>query len=281
MAISSMTGFASAENEALVWEIRAVNHRFLELNFRLPEVCRHLEPALRAAAKTQLARGKVDCTLRQTNDTEARLEINSGVVEQVKAAVGSIDHLTQEKTQLSGLDLLKWPGVLTHAAAGPDDLAILDGFNTALNLFKANREREGAATAESILNRLDLITDLMTGVKTEIASIIQSAEARLIARFDALKLDLDPERLHQEIVLLTSKADVAEEIDRIDAHVREVRRCLAAEGPVGRRLDFLMQELNREANTLASKSIATESTFSAVELKVAIEQMREQIQNLE
>ena len=154
MAISSMTGFASAENEALVWEIRAVNHRFLELNFRLPEVCRHLEPALRAAAKTQLARGKVDCTLRQTNDAEARLEINSGVVEQVRAAVGSIDHLTEEKTQLSGLDLLKWPGVLTHAAAGPDELDILDGFNTALNLFKANREREGAATAVSILNRL-------------------------------------------------------------------------------------------------------------------------------
>ena len=281
MTISSMTGFASAEDEALVWEIRAVNHRFLELNFRLPEVCRHLEPTLRATAKAQLARGKVDCTLRQTSGTEASLEINSELVEQVKAAVGSIDHLIQEKTKISGLDLLKWPGVLTNAPTGPDDPAILEGFNTALNLFKANREREGAATAESILNRLDLITDLMTGVKLELTSIIQTVEARLIARFDALKLDLDSERLHQEIVLLTSKADVAEEIDRIDAHVKEVRRCLAAEGPVGRRLDFLMQELNREANTLASKSIAAESTFSAVDLKVAIEQMREQIQNLE
>ncbi len=281
MSISSMTGFASTEDESLIWEIRAVNHRFLELNFRLPEACRHLEPMLRTAAKAHLARGKVDCTLRHSNAAETKLDINEHMIEQIKAGVEVIDHLVHEKTKISGLELLKWPGVLINAATALDETAVMNGFDIALSRFKANRTREGAATAESISERLDLITTIMTGVKLEIPLIIKAAEDRLISRFEDLNLNLDSERLHQEIVLLTSKADVAEEIDRIDAHIREVRRCLQAQGPVGRRLDFLMQELNREANTLASKAISAEATFSAVELKVAIEQMREQIQNLE
>jgi uncharacterized protein (TIGR00255 family) len=196
-------------------------------------------------------------------------------------AIKTIEKVSKRAIDINGLDLLKWPGVLASEQSRPDDEDILARFDTALGRFSQTRAREGDATRLDILEKLAHLDTTLAALKQATPEIIQRAQARLTTRFEAWDLAADSERIHQEIVLLTSKADVGEEIERIDAHMAEVRRCLAKGGPVGRRLDFLMQELNREANTLSSKAIAVESTFGAVDMKVAIEQMREQIQNLE
>ena len=279
--IHSMTGFDLSEFDDLSWELRSVNHRYLELNFKLPEDCRHLEAALKIRAKAQLTRGKIDCTLRRTIATQSQLAVDQGLIQNLVTAIKTIEKVSKRAIDINGLDLLKWPGVLASEQSRPDDGDILARFDTALGRFSQTRAREGDATRLDILEKLAHLDTTLAALKQATPEIIQRAQARLTTRFEAWDLAADSERIHQEIVLLTSKADVGEEIERIDAHMAEVRRCLAKGGPVGRRLDFLMQELNREANTLSSKAIAVESTFGAVDMKVAIEQMREQIQNLE
>jgi len=279
--IHSMTGFDLSEFDDLSWELRSVNHRYLELNFKLPEDCRHLEAALKIRAKAQLTRGKIDCTLRRMIATQSQLSVDQGLIQNLVTAIKTIEKVSKRAIDINGLDLLKWPGVLASELSRPDDEDILARFDTALGRFSQTRAREGDATRLDILEKLAHLDTTLAALKQATPEIIQRAQARLTTRFEAWDLAADSERIHQEIVLLTSKADVGEEIERIDAHMAEVRRCLAKGGPVGRRLDFLMQELNREANTLSSKAIAVESTFGAVDMKVAIEQMREQIQNLE
>ena len=279
--IHSMTGFDLSEFDDLSWELRSVNHRYLELNFKLPEDCRHLEAALKIRAKAQLTRGKIDCTLRRTIATQSQLAVDQGLIQNLVTAIKTIEKVSKRAIDINGLDLLKWPGVLASELSRPDDEDILARFDTALGRFSQTRAREVDATRLDILEKLAPLDTTLAALKQATPEIIQRAQARLTTRFEAWDLAADSERIHQEIVLLTSKADVGEEIERIDAHMAEVRRCLAKGGPVGRRLDFLMQELNREANTLSSKAIAVESTFGAVDMKVAIEQMREQIQNLE
>ena len=279
--IHSMTGFDLSEFDDLSWELRSVNHRYLELSFKLPEDCRHLEAALKIRAKAQLTRGKIDCTLRRTIATQSQLAVDQGLVQNLVTAIKTIEKVSKRAIDINGLDLLKWPGVLASEQSRPDDEDILARFDTALGRFSQTRAREGDATRLDILEKLAHLDTTLAALKQATPEIIQRAQARLTTRFEAWDLAADSERIHQEIVLLTSKADVGEEIERIDAHMAEVRRCLEKGGPVGRRLDFLMQELNREANTLSSKAIAVESTFGAVDMKVAIEQMREQIQNLE
>ena len=279
--IHSMTGFDLSEFDDLSWELRSVNHRYLELNFKLPEDCRHLEAALKIRAKAQLTRGKIDCTLRRTIATQSQLSVDQGLIQNLVTAIKTIEKVSKRAIDINGLDLLKWPGVLASELSRPDDEDILARFDTALGRFSQTRAREGDATRLDILEKLAHLDTTLAALKQATPEIIQRAQARLTTRFEAWDLAADSERIHQEIVLLTSKADVGEEIERIYAHMAEVRRCLAKGGPVGRRLDFLMQELNREANTLSSKAIAVESTFGAVDMKVAIEQMREQIQNLE
>lgn len=279
--IHSMTGFDLSEFDDLSWELRSVNHRYLELNFKLPEDCRHLEAALKIRAKAQLTRGKIDCTLRRTIATQSQLAVDQGLIQNLVTEIKTIEKVSKRAIDINGLDLLKWPGVLASEQSRPDDEDILARFDTALGRFSQTRAREGDATRLDILEKLAHLDTTLAALKQATPEIIQRAQARLTTRFEAWDLAADSERIHQEIVLLTSKADVGEEIERIDAHMAEVRRCLAKGGPVGRRLDFLMQELNREANTLSSKAIAVESTFGAVDMKVAIEQMREQIQNLE
>ncbi len=279
--IHSMTGFDLSEFDNLSWELRSVNHRYLELNFKLPEDCRHLEAALKTRAKAHLTRGKIDCTLRRTMATQSDLYVDQPLVQSLLSAIKGIEDASDRAVSISGLDLMKWPGVLTNHRSRPDDEVVLNHFDTALERFCQTRAREGDATRLALLEKLSQLEATLAELKQATPDIIQRAQARLINRFEALDLPADSERIHQEIVLLTSKADVEEEIERIDAHMIEVQRCLAEGGPVGRRLDFLMQELNREANTLSSKAIAVESTFGAVDMKVAIEQMREQIQNLE
>ena len=279
--IHSMTGFDLSEFDDLSWELRSVNHRYLELNFKLPEDCRHLEAALKIRAKAQLTRGKIDCTLRRTIATQSQLAVDQGLIQNLVTAIKTIEKVSKRAIDINGLDLLKWPGVLASELSRPDDEDILARFDTALDRFSQTRAREGDATRLDILEKLAHLDTTLAALKQATPEIIQRAQARLTTRFEAWDLAADSERIHQEIVLLTSKADVGEEIERIDAHMTEVRRCLAKGGPVGRRLDFLMQELNREANTLGSKSIAGVTTQASVELKVLIEQMREQIQNLE
>ncbi len=279
--IHSMTGFDLSEFGNLSWELRSVNHRYLELNFKLPEDCRHLEAALKTRAKARLTRGKIDCTLRRTLVTQSELFVDQPLIHDLLNAIETVEKMSKRALDINGLDLLKWPGVLSSELSRPADEDILTHFATALERFCQTRAREGDATRLGLLEKLTHLDQTLAGLKQATPEIIQRAQTRLTTRFEALDLAADSERIHQEIVLLTSKADVGEEIERIDAHMSEVQRCLAEGGPVGRRLDFLMQELNREANTLSSKAIAVESTFGAVDLKVAIEQMREQIQNLE
>ncbi|MBI3777452.1 MAG: YicC family protein [Gammaproteobacteria bacterium] len=260
-----MTAFARREAAtpwgALTWELRSVNHRYLEIALRLPEELRALEPRVRELINTRLARGKVDGTLRfQPGEAAAgAIETNEDQVQRLLAAADRLRSHTPDVTSLRAIDILRWPGVLKAQPLDLDSLgaAALEALNATLDELAATRIREGAREAVRIFRE------------------------RLETRLKEIKQQLDPARLEQEIVLFAQKSDVTEEIDRLTAHFAEIRRVFGQAGPAGRRLDFLMQELNREANTLSSKSTDTRLTNVAVELKVLIEQMREQVQNIE
>lgn len=287
--IYSMTAYARKEVKAdwgtAVWEIRSVNQRYLETYFRLPEQFRALEPVLRERFRQRLARGKVECHLRYEAHPSAKgeLTINNPLAEQVIKAANQIMHMTGELSRINPFQVMQWPGVMETPEQDFDAInqQLLDAFDTTLSEFIEARGREGQNMKELIEQRLDAITTEATKVRTMMPEILEWQRARLTSKFEEAQVELDPTRIEQELIMMAQKSDVAEELDRLDSHVKETKNILKKGGACGRRLDFMMQEFNRESNTLASKSINAEVTATGVELKVLIEQMREQIQNIE
>lgn len=287
--INSMTAFAREADEAgsgsLVVEIRSVNHRYLDCYFKLHEQLRGLEPGWRAALQKSLARGKVECQLRwhAASEEQGAPQINTQKLQQLAAACDQVSALVGPCQPPNALAILQWPGILQSDHEDNSELqsraTLL--FQSALKSLQENRAREGAKLAEFISERLQAVISQVDHTRKLMPELMAHQRQRLLQRLAEVSAELEPQRLEQEMVLLAQKTDVEEELDRLQAHVEEVERVLAKGGPCGRRLDFLMQELNREANTLSSKSISSASTQNAVELKVLIEQMREQIQNLE
>ncbi len=285
--IRSMTAFATVERSTiggtLTGELRAVNHRFLELGTRLPDELRALEPALRERISGRVSRGKLDFVLRlRAPEGEANLQINSTVVEQLSEVARQLaERFPAVQTGLT--DLLQFPGVLQSRAVDPavlqaEALALVDAL---LEQFLAAREREGEKLVAAIRERVDAIAARAAEVRTLIPLIRDGQRQKLQVRLADLAQPADPGRLEQELVLWLQKLDVDEELDRLDSHIKEIRRVLKQAEPVGRRLDFLLQEFNREANTMGSKSVDARTTNLAVELKVLIDQIREQVQNIE
>ena len=293
---ASMTAFSRQQLEqdwgSLTWEIRSVNHRYLETSIRLPDTLRGLENATREAVRKRLSRGKVECQLRYqaTESAESDLQIDRDLVRklidanrQIEQMIGTSTSVSASVNKVNSSDLLHWPGVIQEQVidTGTLEKESLDLFNKALDDLVANREREGEALVGFLLQRVESIREIVVTIRDGMPAILAAQRKSLLGRVQELKVELEPARLEQEVVLHAQKADVDEELDRLDSHVKEVERVIKTSGQKGRRLDFLMQELNREANTLSSKSIVVNTTMSAVELKVLIEQMREQIQNIE
>jgi uncharacterized protein (TIGR00255 family) len=285
--IRSMTAYASAETTGpagtLSCELRTVNHRYLELSPRLPDELRGAEPVLRERVAARLSRGKVDLTVRRQGEARtAALQVDH-------ALLGRLAELSLDleprfpRLRVEFTELLRFPGVLQQEAADPEaqQAALFEVLDRALDALAATREREGAKLAALLRERLDAIETIVARVRGWMPEIRAALRARLEARLADLKQPADPGRLEQELVLQVTRSDVDEELDRLATHIAETRRVLGLKEPVGRRLDFLMQEFNREANTLGSKSVDARTTNAAVELKVLIEQMREQVQNIE
>ena len=286
---ASMTAFSRQQKEqewgSLTWEIRSVNHRYLETSVRLPESLRALENGVREAVRKRLTRGKVECALRFQSEAKisSDLHLNTTLIKQLVQANVEIEQITGTSSNLSNMEVLRWPGVIEEQDFDKTSIEkqALSLFGAALDDLVATREREGAELQGFIKKRIDSVREIVVNVRSKMPEILTKQKQNILDRLAELQAELEPTRLEQEVSLLAQKADVEEELDRLDSHLNEVERVLSANGQKGRRLDFLMQELNREANTLSSKSIVVETTLSAVELKVLIEQMREQIQNVE
>ena len=285
----SMTAFcrkqAELEQGSLVWEIRSVNHRYLETAFRLPEAFRGLEMTIRKTLRSRMKRGKVDCTLRfrESDAASGELRLNPQVLTNLARASEKLhDHYGDSRLP-SSLDILRWPGVIEEEPREDSALeqAALALFNGALDEFLASRAREGEEVEAVIRERVVSIREILAGIRGVLPALLDAQRRNLLDSIAELKIDLDARRIEQEVALLVQKADIAEELDRLDAHVNELERLLGAAEPAGRQLDFLMQELMREANTICSKSAAIETTRNALDLKALIEQIREQVQNLE
>ena len=287
--IRSMTAFARQDTQedwgTLTCEIRTVNHRYLEPSFRLPEALRELENSFREQLRKQLRRGKVDVAIRlQANESATQgFEIDEDVASAVNEAANHINRMLDNPAHISALDILRWPGVLASSEQdfGPARKAAGELFERTVSELVAVREREGERLRPLFEDRLAIMGERVTEVRERMPELIRAQEEHLKNRFEQAKVELDPDRVAQEMVMLAQKSDVAEELDRLEAHITEVSDTLQSDDAIGRRLDFLMQELNREANTLSSKSIDARVTRAAVDLKVLIEQMREQVQNLE
>jgi len=284
-----MTGFArqSAESSVgtLTWELRAVNHRYLDVQFRLPEELRPQEQAFKQQVSAVLNRGKVECTLhvRRGFDQQTEMRLNADLVQLIGARVTEISGILPDSSPPSSVEILRWPGVITETEIDAEPLqretsALLD---QVLEAMTAMRASEGERIAAMLESRCNDIAALAKTVRKRLPDVLSKAHAKQRERIDRLDVEADPARLEVELALLAQKLDVAEELDRLDSHIVEIGQTLRSNEAVGRRLDFLMQELNREANTLGSKSADAETTKAAVELKVLIEQMREQIQNVE
>ena len=285
--IRSMTAYASAETTGsagtLSCELRTVNHRYLELSPRLPDELRGFESLLRERIAAKLSRGKLDLTVRRASDAR------NGSLQVDHALLSRLSELNLDLAarfpgmQVEFTELLRFPGVLQQNAADPESqqAALFDVLDRALDALTATREREGEKLGEILRDKLDSIERVVADVRGWMPEIRAALRARLEARLADLKQPVEPGRLEQELVLQITRTDVDEELDRLGTHISETRRVLGLAEPVGRRLDFLMQEFNREANTLGSKSVDARSTNAAVELKVLIEQMREQVQNIE
>ena len=283
----SMTAFAALNTNLgeteVKWEIRSVNSRYLEMHFRLPENYRGLESQLRELLRQQLTRGKVEVSLRLNDgQSNASLCVDHVLVESLLAAISQVESHMPTSTALSPVDLLRWPGVLTQQETNKaTESQLIESFAKALQHLSEGRLREGEKLNEIIQQRIDAIAKILEELRKELPQILKRQETLLKERIQRLVTEADPARIEQETALLIQKADVEEELDRLEVHIGEVERILEQNEPIGRRLDFLMQELNREANTLSSKSISLFSTQAAIDLKVLIEQMREQIQNIE
>ncbi len=287
--IYSMTGYASVMREvgstALNIELRSVNHRYLDVQFRIPEELRPFEAGLREMVVARVQRGKVECRIgfNPISGAQKNFDLNLETLRQLRALSEQLRLAWPSVPGLTAADILHWPGVLGSDTLSADDLrdACLDALRTALDEFSAARAREGERLKELLLERAATMEKLVATVVPRMPQVIAAFRDKLATRLREAMATNDDERVRQEITLFSSRVDVDEELSRLTAHIGEVKRVLAAGGAAGKRLDFLMQELNREANTLASKSADIEVTNTALELKLLIEQMREQIQNVE
>ena len=287
--LHSMTGFAreSLETElgALTWELKAVNHRYLDVQFRLPEELRAEEARFRQQAGERLRRGKIDCGLsfRRAGAAEGELELNRELVLALTDRLEELRGFSHDYGAVNPIDILRWPGAVRPREIDVEPLLTEAAalFGQALDALAAMRRSEGERIRVMLEARCDDILRLAAGVRARLPEVMGAVRVRQRERLAQLDVEADPARLETELALIAQKLDVDEELDRLESHVTEIRDVLGRDEAVGRRLDFLMQELNREANTLASKSADTETTRAAVELKVLIEQMREQIQNVE
>ncbi len=285
----SMTGFAALEqpldSATLLLELRAVNSRYLDLHFKLDENLRSFEPAVRELISSHLSRGKVECKINlvQRAKSNQALQLDEGLMQQL-AVIGAQaqQHFPQSRA-LSVADILRWPGVVQTEVLGQETLLedIKNLLSQGLKDLNASRAREGEKLKALVLDRLSQIEALVEQVKPLLPALSKEYQAKLEAKLQENLKNVDPERVAQELVLFAQRIDVDEELSRLTAHISEVKRILASDAPAGKRLDFLMQELNREANTLGSKSVSIQTTQVSMELKVLIEQMREQIQNIE
>jgi len=285
----SMTAFArqesSTESYVLVWEMRSVNHRYLEINIRVPDSLRSIENSIRGAIRSNFTRGKIECHLRYqiTENSSSSIKIDTQLVSNLLSATEQIKILSEETSPLGMSEILKWPGVIIDNDS--DSLALesdaISLFKKTMEDLKTSRAREGKELGSFIQTRSHSVLEIIAKTRELMPQILTRERNQLLEKISKLKIDVDSSRLEAEIILLTQKADIEEELDRLHTHITEVQRVLTLKESKGRRLDFLMQELNREANTLSSKSIVIETTRSAVDLKVLIEQMREQIQNVE
>jgi len=287
--INSMTGFGRMEADTpdgqLQLEVRSVNHRYLDTQFKLPEGFRAIEPELRTLVAARLKRGKIDISLsfRRLADQPTEMRVNVERARQVIAQLENVAALMTEPAPIDPAAVVRLPGVIVEEETAADKMypAVREALNAAIDQLAENRAREGAKIHAMLESRCDEITALAAGVARRLPAVLTGIRDRLEKRIESLDVQPDNDRLEQELAIIAQKLDVSEELDRLAAHIAEVRNTLATEGAVGRRLDFLMQELNREANTLGSKSADTETTQAAVDLKVVIEQMREQVQNVE
>ena len=285
----SMTAFsrqqADKEWGSLIWELRSVNHRYLETSVRLPESFRGLENVIRDTIRKKLNRGKIECQLRfqVVEASQSDLQLNKELIAKLVRANDEINQIADLSNQLTSAEILRWPGVVADQDVDADTIEreAIDLFTSALDDLVSSRVREGEALKGMLNQRVVSIREIVASIRQKIPEIICGQRKNLLEKLEELKAELEPTRLEQEIAILAQKADVDEELDRMDSHLKEVERIIESNGQKGRRLDFLMQELNREANTLSSKSIVVGTTLGAVELKVLIEQMREQIQNVE
>ncbi len=287
--LHSMTGFARESVETgigtLTWEIRAVNHRYLDVQFKVPEDLRPKEQFFRQQASAVLGRGKVECSLyfRRAVHHENELQVDTGLVELIGHRISELTSKLPNVAAVNPIEILRWPGVVLQTEIDTEPLfeqatALLD---KALGAVDTMRASEGARIAEMLATRCGDIETIATSVRDRMPEVLAATRSKQKERIEKLDVEADPARLEVELALIAQKIDVDEELDRLQSHLAEIRDALNNDKPVGRRLDFLMQELNREANTLGSKSADAETTKAAVDLKVLIEQMREQIQNVE
>ena len=287
--LNSMTGFAREAAElpfgTLTCELRTVNHRYLDVQFRLPEELRPREVELRRQIAAAVKRGKVECSmhLRRAFHQNQELRLNQQLVQQLSARVAELSELLPETHALDPVDVLRWPGVVEEPEIDSEPLfaASSELLATTLAALGDMRSNEGGRISEMLEKRCAEILAIATGVQKRMPEVMDTVRMKQRERIDNLNIEADPARLETELALIAQKLDIEEELDRLTSHISEIRAVLKKGEPVGRRLDFLMQELNREANTLGSKSADTETTRAAVDLKVLIEQMREQIQNVE
>ena len=285
--LASMTAFGRMEGSgdlgSFIWEIRSVNHRYLDMAIRLPDDMRMLEPAVRETISSRIKRGKVDCTLKIDAGavTPSEIPVNRELADTLIKAAETL--AITNPGRIDPFDVLRWPGVINKQAVDMDRMSnrLLELLSGALDHLVESRKREGRKIKSMLIERCDKIAEQIQQVRSRVPDIMTAVRERYLSRAQELNSELDKERLEQEMLLLAQKMDVAEEVDRLEAHIDEVKRALDDGQPVGRRLDFLMQEMNREANTLGSKSVHLDTTNASVELKVLIEQMREQIQNIE
>jgi uncharacterized protein (TIGR00255 family) len=284
-----MTAFARSQQNLdegeLTWELRSVNHRYLELHLRMPEEFRAGETRFREILQQRLKRGKVECFLRFNASTQQSdaISVNTQRAKALVKACHEINNLLHQPSEVDSIELLQWPGVVQESKLDmkPVLAACETGLNNALDELIANREREGERMRDLILQRCESIQQIVSQTREKMPEIQTRYQNKIRERLEAMNIEVNHDRLEQELVHLAQKMDIDEELDRLDSHLKEMSEVLNSDEAVGRRLDFLMQELNREANTLGSKSADISSTNASVELKVLIEQMREQIQNIE
>ncbi len=287
--LKSMTAFSRKESVndwgMLVWEMRSVNHRYLDVSIRIADELRLIEPQVRDKISARVSRGKVEVSLRfkPSQKVSSQIAVNESLATQVADSAKSLQQIIGDDQPISAMEVLRWPGVVGQAEAdfGPLQQLAMELFDTALDDYIDTRKREGEKTAQMLTERCTAIDDIIEKVKVLRPQAIERQRTKLMSRIEELDVDHDTGRLEQELVYISQRLDVAEELDRLTAHLSELRDILKRDEPVGRRLDFLVQEFNREANTLSSKSADADTTALSVDLKVYIEQMREQVQNIE